>query len=343
MSVRHAARWSRREFLGGLTLMGTAGMLGLRAGSVTAEPPPETTRIRLHQTPGICIAPQYVAEELLYLEGFTEVRYVAPDSTKITLSVYQQLAAGALDISMAFVPPFILQVDAGIPIVLLGGVHVGCYEVFGTERVRAIRDLKGKTLAVPELGGSHHLFVASMVQYVGLDPQKDIHWAVHPPAEAIQLLAEGTIDALVGFPPVPQELRARKIGQSVVSSALDRPWSQYFCCIVTGHREFVRTHPVATKRALRAILKATDVCALEPERAAQRIVEKGFTPRYDYALQTMQEIPYNRWREYDPEDTVRFYALRLHEIGLIKSTPQKIIAQGTDWRFFNEIKKELKG
>jgi len=40
---------------------------------------------------------------------------------------------------------------------------------------------------------------------------------------------------------------------------------------------------------------------------------------------------------------VRFYALRLHEISLIKSTPQKIIAQGTDWRFFNELKKEMKG
>jgi NitT/TauT family transport system substrate-binding protein len=315
---------------------------------VAAEPPPETTRLRLHKTSGICVAPQYVAEELLRAEGFREVHYVEMDSiaavsTKIGSSMYQQLAAGAIDIGMAFVTPFILQVDAGVPIVLLGGVHVGCYEVFGTDRVRAIRDLKGKTVAVPELGGSHQLFVASMVQYVGLDPHKDIHWAVHPPAESIQLLAEGTIDALVGFPPVPQELRARKIGQSVVSSAVDRPWSQYFCCIVTGNREFVRTHPVATKRALRAILKATDVCALEPERAAQRIVEHGFTPRYDYALQTMQEIPYNRWREYDPEDTVRFYALRLHEIGLIKGTPQKIIAQGTDWRFFNELKKELKG
>jgi NitT/TauT family transport system substrate-binding protein len=166
---------------------------------------------------------------------------------------------------------------------------------------------------------------------------------VHPPAESIQLLADGTIDALVGFPPVPQELRARQIGQSVVSSAVDRPWSQYFCCTVSGNREFVRTHPVATKRALRALLKATDICALEPERAAQLLVEKGFTSRYDYALQTMQEIPYHRWREYEPEDTVRFYALRLHEIGLIKSTPQKIIAQGTDWRFLNELKKELKG
>jgi NitT/TauT family transport system substrate-binding protein len=100
---------------------------------------------------------------------------------------------------------------------------------------------------------------------------------------------------------------------------------------------------VATKRALRAILKATDVCALEPNRAAQLIVDKGYTKRYDYALQTMQEIPYNRWREYNPEDTVRFYALRLHEASMIKSSPQKIIAQGTDWRFLNELKRELKG
>ena len=108
---------------------------------------------------------------------------------------------------------------------------------------------------------------------------------------------------------MPQNLRAKQIGHAVVNSAVDRPWSQYFCCIVTGNREFVRKYPVATKRALRAILKATDVCALEPNRAAQSIVEKGYTPRYDYALQTMQEIPYNHWREYNPEDTVRFYAL----------------------------------
>ena len=90
-------------------------------------------------------------------------------------------------------------------------------------------------------------------------------------------------------------------------------------------------------------MKATDICALEPERAARIIVERGFTPRYDYALQTMQELPYNRWREYNPEDTVRFYALRLHEAGMITSSPEKIIAQGTNWRFFNELKKEIKG
>ena len=137
----------------------------------------------------------------------------------------------------------------------------------------------------------------------------------------MQLLAEGKIDAFLGFAPDPQELRARKIGSVVVNSAVDRPWAPYFCCIAAGNRAFVQ-HPVATKRALRAILKASDLCASEPERAARSVVDKGYAKSYDYALQTMQEVPYGKWRDYDPEDTVRFYALRLHEVGMIQSSPQ---------------------
>jgi len=93
---------------------------------------------------------------------------------------------------------------------------------------------------------------------------------------------------------------------------------------------------------LRAVLKAADLCASEPDRVARRIVTGGFAETYDYALQTLSEIPYEKWRDYDPEDTMRFYALRLHESGLIKSSPNKIIADGTDWRFLNELKRELK-
>ena len=68
----------------------------------------------------------------------------------------------------------------------------------------------------------------------------------------------------------------------------------------------------------------------------------GFTNRYDYAFQTLRDLPYGVWREYDPEDTLRFYALRLQEVGMIRSTPQQIIAEGTNWRFLNELKREMK-
>ena len=60
---------------------------------------------------------------------------------------------------------------------------------------------------------------------------------------------------------------------------------------------------------------------------ARRLVDGGFTASYDYALQTLTEVPYAKWREFDPEDTMRFYALRLHEAGMIKSSPNKLIAE----------------
>jgi NitT/TauT family transport system substrate-binding protein len=326
---------SRRRVLATFSSATAAGLIGSAKG-LTQEAPPETTTIRLVKIPGICVAPQYVAEGLLRTEGFTDIQYFeSPGSNP-----YPGIAAGKIDISMAFVAPFIIQVDAGAPIVLLGGVHAGCFELFGTERVKAIRDLRGKTVAVPELGAAHHVFVAAMAAYVGIDPKRDINFVTHPVRDSIQLLAESKIDALMGFPPDPQELREKKIGHVIVNSGLDRPWSQYFCCIVASNQEFVRRNPVATKRALRAIIKAAQFCASDPERAARLVAEKGY--RYDYSLQTMKEIAYARWRDSNAEDTVRFYSLRLHESGMIKSTPSKIIAQGTDWRFFNELRRELK-
>jgi NitT/TauT family transport system substrate-binding protein len=223
---------------------------------------------------------------------------------------------------------------------MLAGVHVGCYELFAQQNIRRVADLKGKRVAAAE---NPPLFTLIAAQ-VGLDPAKDIDYVSSTGASVnqVELFAQGKIDAYLAFPPHPQELRARGFRNVLVSTAVDRPWSQYFCCMLFGNRDYVRNHPVATKRAMRAILKAADLCASQPALAARRLVDRGFTPRYDYALQTLNDVPYDRWREYDPEDTIRFYALRLHENGLIKSTPQQIIAENTDWRFFNELKRELR-
>jgi NitT/TauT family transport system substrate-binding protein len=256
---------------------------------------------------------------------------------------YQALAFGKVDFNAGMVGELVARIDAGDPIVILAGTHAGCFELFGTDRVRSVKDLKGKTVAVPGLGTSHHFFVASIAAYVGLDPGKDITFVTLPLGETIQLFADGKIDAIFDFPPVPQELRARKIGHVVIDGRVDRPWSQYFCCMLAAHREFVQKYPAATKRAVRAIMKANDVCTREPERVAQLLVDKGYTPRYDYAVQALKELPYSKWREYNPDDTVRFYALRLREAGMIKSSPQKIFAQGTDWRFLNELKRRVEG
>lgn len=128
----------------------------------------------------------------------------------------------------------------------------------------------------------------------------------------------------------------------LVNTTTDKPWSQYLCCLLAARRDFARQYPVATKRALRALLKANDLCAHQPEAVARRLTEHNRNVRYEDALQMLRELPYGRWRQYDAEDTLRFFALRLHETGLIRRNPRQIIAQGADWRLYRELRRELK-
>jgi NitT/TauT family transport system substrate-binding protein len=333
-------RQNRRDFLASASLAAAAGVLGARP-ALADEAPPETTAIRIGKLGGICLAPQYLAHKLLRAEGFADVRYVESEGGTVLLD---KIASGEADFTMMYAASLVGAMDAGLPLTVVAGVHPGCFELLAHEPIQSVSDLKGKKVGIQGLGAGdlRRELVAIMAAHVGLDPGQDFDWVADPSVEPMQLFAEGRIDAFLGFPPEPQELRARNIGHVVVNSAVDLPWSQYFCCLLASRREFVRDHPVATKRVTRAVLKAADQCVAEPERMAQRLVEDGFTKSYDYAIRTLTDVPYGMWREYDPEDTLRFYALRLHEVGLLNNSPNQILAEGTDWSFLNELKRELK-
>jgi len=338
MNNANRFRFNRRDFLAGTSALGAASLLGL-SRTVAAEPKPEIGRIRMLSGPAICRAPQVVAEELLLADGFSEVEYVTQDRIRGASAVAQGLADISIWDAFATLP----ILDAGNPVVVLAGIHAGCWELFVNARIHALRDLKGKTVAIRAFDNGDYVLLSSMLAYVGMDPRRDVNWiAGRTVTDAMPMFVDGKADAFMAFAPQGQELRARKIGHVMIDTAQDRPWSQHYCCVVLGNRDFVRAHPVATKRVLRAFLKAADICAREPERVARLLANKGIEPRYEIGLEVFKSLPYDRWRQADPEDTLRFYALRLHEVGMIKSTPQKIIAQGTDWRFLNELKKELK-
>jgi NitT/TauT family transport system substrate-binding protein len=329
---------TRRHVLAGLTAMGLAPLLS-RPGAFAEEAPLETTNVRFTRSPGICLAPQYVAEELIRADGLSDFRYV---DTQAGLTSIALLARGEVDFVVEFGTALAIRIDQGDPIKVLSGVHVGCYELFAHEGINSVLELKAKSVAVGEaLGSDPHVFVSAMASHVGLDPLKDIHW-VTSDVNPMELFAQRKVDAFLALPPEPQELRARKIGHVIVNSILDRPWSQYYCCVLATNAAYAAKYPGATKRVVRAVLKANDLCVSDPERVAKLLVNDGYATHYDSALQSLRDIPYAKWRELDPEDTIRFFSLRLHEGGMIKSSPQKIIANGTDWRFLNEIKRELK-
>jgi NitT/TauT family transport system substrate-binding protein len=343
---------SRRDFLASASLPAAASMLGAH-GSFADEGPPETTTIRFRfedAPPSVvngvadtmsCEAPLYVTENLLRAEGFTDIRYVPVKGGPFYTEAFQR---GEIDFGLAFVPGVMRRLDAGVPIIVVAGIHPGCFDLFVHEHIRTFADLKGKRVGLGAGRGSPpHLYVSIMAAYVGLDPKMDIEWlTTDDVARPMELFTQNQIDGYLAFVPEFPELRSGKNTRVLVDMAMDRPWVHYFCCMLVGNTDFVRRHPIATKRAIRAILKATDLCATDPQHVARRLIEGGFAQHYDIALQTLTEVPYNVWRVLDPEDSLRFYGLWLHEFGELNSTPNQLIAEGTDWRFLDELKRELK-
>ena len=325
---------NRRTFLSGLSAAGVFGLSSVRRSSAAGEPPPETTTVRLSAVPSACAAPFYLAEDLLREEGFTDIRYVPSTGTSM-------VADGEIDFDMLAAVDYLPLLDTGKSLIVLSGIHGGCFELRANDSIKAITDLRGKRVGVTTpLGFSaDHMLVSVMAAYVGLNPRTDIIWVTDPKVSQADLFRMGKVDAFVGFPPDPSQPCMQSAGHLVVSTTHDRPWSDYFCCMVAANPDFMHNNPAATKRVLRAILKATDICHKEPEKAVQRLVEQGFSAMC--ARMMLNDVNYGIWRDHDPDDTVRFFALRLHEAGMIKSTPNEIITKFTHWQFLKEIRSEL--
>jgi NitT/TauT family transport system substrate-binding protein len=205
--------------------------------ALAAEGVLETMSVRLPKVVGVCVSPQHIAEELLRAEGFSDIRYVETPAA----ATPEAIGRGELDFGLNYAPLLIPAIDAAAPVVVLAGVHPGCFELFAKEGIRTVADLKGKSVGVQDWG-LPHVLVSLMAAHVGLDPAKHIRWVTDPSVKPIEQFVDGKIDAVLGFPPQPQDLRARHIGHVIVNSTVDRPWSQYFCCMVGANREYVQNH-----------------------------------------------------------------------------------------------------
>jgi NitT/TauT family transport system substrate-binding protein len=111
---------NRRRMLATLSSAAAVALIGSETGSAQ-EAPPEVTTIRLTKLPGICIAPQYVAEGLLKIEGFNDVQYV-----EVPLDAnHRSVGTEKIDMSIGFIANYIVEIDSDTPIKLLAGGACG--------------------------------------------------------------------------------------------------------------------------------------------------------------------------------------------------------------------------
>ncbi len=308
---------TRRRFFRTAALAGAAAALPL-SPAAAEEPGLETTSIKLAKTPAICTMPQMITRQLLEAEGFVDIRYVDVAPVKGT----EPLARGDVDLLVHYASNFVIDLAKGETSTVLAGVHVGCFVLFGNERVRRIADLKGKTVGVQGFGISW----ASVAEPDGrrgrARPQEG-----HPVARCSGGQAEGSVHRR-------QDRRLSRLsaGAAGVARPAYRPRHPRYAQS-TGHGRNIfaacsaaignSCGGIRSRPNARCVRSSRRRISARPIRRWQRrdLVAGGFTDRYDYALQTLKDVSYDQWREYDAEDTIRFYALRMHDAGFDQIEP----------------------
>jgi NitT/TauT family transport system substrate-binding protein len=333
----------RRTFLGAIgATIAAACVPG--AGSTLSFGPAETTTIRIDPHEG-CESWAWVVEDLLREEGFRDIQ----------ITEKFKVHDGGADIGATFGNDLATKIDAGMPFVAIAGTHTGCIQMWARPGINTIPDLRGKRIDVHSTKAIEDMGYGMWVSYladVGIAPS-EVRFNVvteppmdgthHDPAnQVLQNFLVGRSDAMIAFVEQGPALRAnsKNPGHLIFDMAVDRPWSQYYCCLLLATREYATAYPWATKRATRAILRGIDIVTKDRKAAVDIAVKKGFATDPKQMLEAIQPLNYG-WRDFDPAESLRYYALKLADAKLIKKTPGQIVAE-TDFSFFRQMQKELK-
>lgn len=336
----------------GLDAIAACAPKGASAPAAAALPSPETKNLRISWA--LCDAPYWMAGDFLREEGFIVDTF---GKHLITDLGVQPLIQGDVNISIQLANAFVGHVDAGQPLVALGGLHPGCAQVWARPGISSISDLRGKTVAVQTKTFSYNNktspnaifgFLSTLLAHVGIAPGAVNFVEIGPDLSPLDAFLAGKSDAYLAQAEQATLLQAnpKNPGKLILDTTMDKPWSQVYCCLVTANRDWAKANPVAAKRATRAILRSADALTKDRHAAASAAIATGaFKASPEITEQvvsdTIKDMSYE-WRAYDPEDTVRFYALQMSDAKLITKTPQEIIAAGTDFAYFRQLRTELK-
>jgi NitT/TauT family transport system substrate-binding protein len=356
MNAQPTSYWlsnlTRRRFLraAGLTLAGAgAGVLfgcggdddkQATASTPTPLPPPETANIRLSFA--ACDGPCMVSEHFLQEEGFQEVQLLAGASAA-------SLTSDRADIAMQFVTSLAGHIEAGVQVVAIGALHPGCTEIWAPRTVATLKDMRGRTVvvrtkAIDEMNFQYP-YLAIALKHAGLDPA-DVNFIVQPEADLTRQFIEGNSDLLqlattgaIAFRANPQNQ-----GHLVHDQAMEKPWSEHQCCLITTTKAWLQAHPVAAKRALRALYRAADSLPKDRAEAAKAATDKGLFggPASAELVRGAMSMLEFEWRKYDVADSLRFHGKLLNDVGLVKMPSDEVVAKGTELRYTKELAAELK-
>lgn len=289
----------------------TIGLLALSALSAQAQ-----TKMTIGHT-GVA---EYLAAFIAQEEGFFK-----KNGLEVTL---QQVAGGALvpglqggSLQMATLPPtnMLLANDGGLDLVAVAGTsvfdksdqNVGLLAA-PNSGITSAKDLVGKKVGVPSIGGFLYVMARKWVIDKGVDAKQVSFVEVNFPQTA-DLLKSGTIHAGVSADPFMKRAVASGSGTPLAYFAADLP-PQTTGVFYGTTRQWAQANAVALKGFRASIAEAVEFTEKNPQAARAHLGKYIKLPP-----EVLASIPTPRLFAAVTEPQIRYWVETMHDMGLTKS------------------------
>jgi NitT/TauT family transport system substrate-binding protein len=293
------------------------------------------------QIPGkdgaLCGAPIYIAFDKGFFaeEGF-DVELISADAETRKIG----LNNGTIPMvngDFQFFP----SIEEGVNVSVVDGLHNGCIKfiVKKGSPIKTAADLKGKKIAVDEIGGTPHQVASVWVEKAGISAKpesKQVEFVVYSDGNLeIEALKNGDVDVAALWDPLGSVYTSGEHASEyevLFDLSTDPTFAGKYCCFLYASNKVIEDHPEQIAALLRAYEKAQDWIAKNPKEAVNIISDKHYSDIEDKVLAEKLIVSYlypsaedRAANKQDVGKDVEYFATELYNIGYLKTLPAEFI------------------
>ncbi|MDP4178678.1 MAG: ABC transporter substrate-binding protein [Bacillota bacterium] len=224
-----------------------------------------------------CEAAVFAAyEKGFFKEEGLDVTMVKGDANTLKDS----LATGKVDATDGLFIQWMKPIESGLNIKYTAAIHTGCIQVLVSKNsnIKSFKDLKGKKIGVPAIGGGPMVLASRLLTDQGIDSQKGVEWKVYPNSELPIALDKGEVDVIAVADPFAQIQVNSGKAKAIYNSATDEPFKSEYCCATVINGKLIEKDPETAAAITRAELKGSKWVSKNIKEIAQIEIDKKYVP-----------------------------------------------------------------
>jgi NitT/TauT family transport system substrate-binding protein len=248
------------------------GFAGLSFGDSGQSASRDDYVMKLGLSGGLCEA----ATQIAIINGYFEeegVNYKIINFTG-TAEVPVLLASGQIDANQMMLASLGVLLNSGFDARVASGIHKGCLVIavpVGSD-IRSVEDLRGKTIGVPGLGSTPMVISKRVLTRAGIDASDEtgeVEFLAFGPGDLAVAMQNGSVDAIAIVEPGASVLVERGDARIIFDLGVDSKYRDEYCCVMVLNTQFAEGHPDVAARYVRALQKACEFIAQNPELTAR--------------------------------------------------------------------------